>query len=105
MTLLKELRKQAKEKGLRGYSTLCKEDLQLALKGKPVPKKLKKNQVSFGTQTDFPHCRKCGLEQIGTHLCFIAAAEERKIAYIEDMEIDVETGEVLRYEVDYDRYR
>ena len=31
--------------------------------------------------------------------------EDQKIAYINDMEIDVENGEVLGYEVDYDRYQ
>ena len=43
MTYLKELQKQAKERGIKGYSTMCKSDLELALQGKRVPKKLKKN--------------------------------------------------------------
>ena len=93
MTQLKELRKQAKEKGFRGYSSLCKTDLELLLQGKRVPKRLRRNQVSVGCQTDFPICNECGLQRYVTHLCF--KAEARKIAYDGDMEVDVETGEVL----------
>ena len=80
-----------------------KDDLILALQGKPVPKKLRKNQVSVGTQTDFPICNECGLRRFVTHLCFKADAQ-RKLAYVDGMEIDVETGEVLGCEVDYLRY-
>ena len=57
MTQLQELRKQAKEKGLKGYSTMNINDLQLLLDGKRVPKKLRKNQVSVETQTDFKVCQ------------------------------------------------
>jgi len=39
MTQLQELRKEAKEKGLKGYSTMGVSDLQLLLAGKRVPKK------------------------------------------------------------------
>ena len=40
--LMQDLRKQAKERGFKGYSTLSKLDLQLLLAGKPVPKIMKK---------------------------------------------------------------
>ena len=53
MTQLKELRQQVKAQGIKGYSVMNRDDLILALQGKPVPKKLRKNQVSIGTQTDF----------------------------------------------------
>ena len=48
LTQLQDLRRQAKERGLKGYSTPSKFDLQLLLEGKPVPKKMKRNQVSVG---------------------------------------------------------
>ena len=105
MTQLKELRKESKERGLKGYSTLCKTDLELLLAGKPIPKRLRKNQVSIGTQTDFPICHTCGLQAYATHLCFKADAELRKIVHDGDMKIDAETGEVLGYDVDHTRYR
>ena len=103
MTLLIELRKQAKERGMKGYSTMNKDDLILALQGKRVPKKLRKNQVSVGTQTDFPICNECGLRRLVTHLCFKGDAY-RKIAHVDDVKIDVGTGEVIGHEVDYSRY-
>ena len=106
MTQLKELRKQAKDQGLRGYSTMRKEDLELLLEGKPVPKRLRKNQVSVGVQTEFLLCKDCELKRVFTRLHFQAdAIERRKIAEIDDMRIDMETGKVLGYEVDYVRYR
>ena len=43
---LKELRKEAKERGLKGYSTLSKDQLIQLLSGEIVKKKLKKNQKS-----------------------------------------------------------
>ena len=92
--LMQELRKQAKEKGLKGYSTLSKLDLQLLLAGKPVTKKMKKSQVRVGTQTDFRPCDDCGLEALMTHLCFKADAE-REIVYDGDMEIDAASGEIV----------
>ena len=78
-----------------------KDDLILALQGKRVAKRLRKNQVSVGTQTDFPICNECGLKALTTHLCFKADREKRKIAHVDGIEIDVETGEVLGYEVFY----
>ena len=75
MTQLQYLRRQAKERGLKGYSTLSKFD----------------HQVSFGTQSDFRPCATCGLEAL---MCLKAAAE-RRIAYKGDLEIDVATGEVV----------
>ena len=93
MTQLKELKRQAKERGIKGYSVLKKDELILALQGKPVPKRLRKNQVSVGTQTDFPICNEC----------FKADAERRQNKVINDgdMIVDAETGEVLEYDVDY----
>ena len=104
MTQLKELQKQAKERGIKGYSTMNKGDLELALEGKRVPKRLKRNQVSVGTQTDFPICKECALQRYVTHLKFVNDAKQRKIAYDSDLKFDAETGEVLTYEVDYSRY-
>ena len=113
MTQLKELRQQAKTQGIKGYSVMNKDDLILALQGKPVPKKLRKNQVSVGTQTDFEVCDKCGLKGFVTHLKFKADrlrrlgyehAEMRKIVCEDDLEIDEKTGEVCGYEVDYVRF-
>ena len=109
MTKLQDLRKEAKERGLKGYSTMGVADLQLLLAGKQVPKKLRKNQVCVGTQTDFPPCHDCGIKAIATQLSFKADTEERKIIYDGDLRIDAKTGEVLEYEVDdyvdYTRYR
>ena len=104
MTHLKELRQQAREKGLKGYSKMVKADLQLLLAGKRVPKKLWKNQVSVGTQTDFPVCNDCRLKVIVTHLSFKAEAQQRKIVNVDDLEIGIDTGEIVGYEVDYSRY-
>jgi len=95
MTQLQELRKEAKEKGLKGYSTMRASDLQLLLAGKRVPKKLQKNQVSVETQTGFPLCNECGLKALTTHLRFRAAAKARKTVYDGDLEFDEETGELL----------
>ena len=113
MTQLKELRQQAKTQGIKGYSVMNKDDLILALQGKPVPKKLRKNQVSVGTQTDFEVCDKCKKQRFVTHLKFKADrlrrlgyehAEMRKIVCEDDLEIDEKTGEVCGYEVDYVRF-
>ena len=106
MTQLKQLRKQAKERGLKGYTQLKKSDLELLLAGKRVPKRLRKNQVSIGTQTDFPPCNGCGLKALVTHLRFKADAEERRrIIHDGELEIDADTGEIVGYEVDYTKNR
>ena len=116
MTQLQELRKQAKELGIKGYSGMNKEDLSLALQGKRVPKRL---QTSIGTQSDFPVCNECGLKALVTHLSFKADAKDRppvgrakgvaaqhdpvghkvqqRCIVDGDIEVDVETGEVLGY--------
>ena len=104
MTQLQDLRKQAKEKGLKGYLTMGVDDLKLLLAGKPVPKKLRKNQVSIGTQTDFEMCDECSLKRLVIQLSLKANVEKRKIAYQDGLEIDVKTGEVCGYEIDYSRY-
>ena len=102
MTQLQELKKQAKEKGFRGCSTMNISELQLLLAGKKVPKRLRKNQVSVGTQTDFRPCNECGLLALTTHLGFKADAERRVIFDVNE-EIDAETGEVLGYALQYER--
>ena len=81
MTQLQELKKQAKEKGFRECSTMNISELQLLLAGKKVPKRLRKNQVSVGTQTDFKPCNECGLLVLTTHIGFKAAAAERRVIY------------------------
>ena len=102
MTQLQELRKKAKEKGLKGYSSMCKSDLFLLLEGKRIPKRLKKNQKCKETQTDFPICYDCGLKAVMSHLVFKDSAR-RKIAYDGYLEIDADTEEVIGCEVDYSR--
>ena len=107
MTQLKDLRQQAKAQGIKRYSVMSKDDLILALQGKPVPKKLRKNQASIETQTDFEMCDKCSLKRFVTHLKFKADykhAKMGKIVYEDALEIDEKTGEVCGYEVDYSRY-
>ena len=48
---MKELRKEAKQRSLRGYSTLSKDQLIQLLNGEIVKNKLKKNQRCQETQT------------------------------------------------------
>ena len=107
MTQLQELRKQARERGLKGYSTLSKDNLERLLQGMPLVKKLKSNQVSVGTQTDFPPCKDCALTQlIRDHLMYKDdARQRRKTTVLDDMEIDVETGEVVGCAVEGMRWR
>ena len=50
---VKELRKEAKERGLKGYSTLSKDQLIQLLSGEMIEKKFKKNQRCQESQTAF----------------------------------------------------
>lgn len=87
--------KKAREKRLKGYSRMNVYDLQLLLAGKQVPKKMQKNQVSVGTQTDFRVCNDCSLRQyIDDHLMY------RKVIHDDDLKINAEPCEVLGFEVD-----
>jgi len=101
MTRLQELKKKAKELGLKGYSTMSVGDLHLLVTGERVPKKLRKNQVCRETQTDFRICNDCGQEALFMHLSFKAVARERKVIHDGELEFDVETGELVGCEVDY----
>lgn len=99
MTQLQELKKQAKERGLKRYSKMNVFELQLLLSGKRIPKKLRKNQVSVGMQTDFKPCNDCGLRwYIDDHLMY-KVDKKRKIIYDGDLEFDGETGELCGYDV------
>jgi len=89
---------EAKERRLKGYSTMGIGDLQLLLAEKRAPKKLRKNQVSVGTH--FPPCNACRLEALATHLSF--KAKQRKIIYDGDLEFDAEIGELLG--CDYEKF-
>ena len=104
MTQLKELRQQGKAQGIKGYSVMNKDNLILALQGKPVSKKLRKNQVSVGTQTYFEMCESCSLKKFVMYLKFKADVEMRKTLYDDDMEIDIDNGKICGYEIDYSRY-
>ena len=53
MSTVKELRKEAKERGLKGYSTLSKDQLIQLLSGEMIEKKFKKNQRCQESQTAF----------------------------------------------------
>ena len=102
MTQLKELKKKAKEKGLKGYSIARKHELELALREGVL---LHKNQKSIGTQTDFLSCDNCKLSHLIDSMKKPKQRENRdKIIYDGDQEIDADSGEVLRYRVDYSRY-
>ena len=113
MIQLKELRWQAKEKGLKGYSTLRKEDLELLLSGKKPLKRLRKKQVSDGTQTDYLECAEfgkidwlicseCGMNRVVAELKREAEIAERRRRIVEDngVFIDSKTGEVLDCDTD-----
>ena len=99
METLKTLRSKAKEQGLYGYSTMNKEQLQQLLRGEKVVK-YRKNQSHAETQTeDFPKCHDCQ-EILGCHTCGLnhmidQLSMQRNIVHDGDMEIDVDTGEVL----------
>ena len=61
---LKELRIEAKERGLKGYSTLSKDQLIQLLNGEMIEKKLRKNQKSKETQTEFKWCEECAMSML-----------------------------------------
>ena len=97
---LKELRKEAKERGLKGYSTLSKDQLIQLLNGEVIKKKLKKNQRCQETQTEFKQCEECALSTMFYQLALEAERDkikpERRI--VEEgngVVIDIDTGEVL----------
>ena len=99
---IKELRSEVKERGLKGYSTLSKDQLIQLLNGAVVKKKLKKNQKSKETQTEFKQCEECALSTMFYQLELEAErnkikAERRRRIVEEDngVVIDIDTGEVL----------
>ena len=90
---VKELRKEAKELGLKGYSTLSKDQLIQLLSGEMIEKKFKKNQKCQESQTAFKQCEECSLDQ---ELYRLTLKAERRRRIVEDgVRIDVDTGEVL----------
>ena len=99
---MKELRKEAKERGLKGYSTLSKDQLIQLLNGEVIKKKLKKNQRCQETQTEFKQCEECALSTMFYQLTL--EAERNKTLTNQKDEllrkdngviIDIDTGEVL----------
>ena len=110
---MNELRKKAKERGLKGWSGMNKPQLQ-----RFVEAGLRPNQVSVGTQPK-GSCNDCGLQSYIQHLTFRAAAvgihkqiiSEQEVIKAEEKAIrkkiivhddgkliDSVTGEVLDYE-------
>ena len=97
---LKELRKEAKERGLKGYSTLSKDQLIQLLNGEMIEKKIKKNQKSKETQTEFKQCEECALSTILYQLTLEAErnkikAERRIVEEDNGVIIDIDSGAVL----------
>ena len=98
---VKELRKEAKERGLKGYSTLSKDQLIQLLSGEMIEKKFKKNQRCEESQTEFKQCEECSLDQELYRLTLkaernkIKAERRRRIVEEDGVRIDVDTGEVL----------
>ena len=97
---LKELRKEAKERGLKGYSTLSKDQLIQLLNGEMIEKKLRKNQKSKETQTEFKQCEECAMSTLLYQLSLKAErnkikAERRIVEEDNGVIIDIDTGEVL----------
>ena len=92
MSTVKELRKEAKERGLKGYSTLSKDQLIQLLNGEMIEKKFKKNQRCQESQTAFKQCEECSLDQ---ELYRLTLKTGRRIVEEDGVRIDVETGEVL----------
>ena len=91
---VKELRKEAKERGLKGYSTLSKDQLIQLLSGEMIEKKFKKNQRCEESQTEFKQCEECSLDQELYRLT-VKAERRRRIVEEDGVRIDVDTGEVL----------
>ena len=97
---LKELRKEAKERGLKGYSTLSKDQLIQLLSGEIVKKKLKKNERCQETQTEFKQCEECALSAMFYQLTLEVKrnkikGERRIVEEDNGVIIDINTGEVL----------
>ena len=90
---MKELIKEAKQRSLRGYSTLSKDQLRQLLNGEIVTKKLKKNQRCQDTQTEFTLCQECSLNQELYRLTL--KADRRRVVEDNGVIIDIDTGEVL----------
>ena len=103
---MKELRKEAKERGLSGYSTLSKDQLIQLLNGELPTKKLKKNQRCQETQTEFKECEECAMSTLLYQLSLkaerkkIKAERRRRIVEEDGVIIDVDTGEVLGMNVE-----
>ena len=55
---LKELRQEAKNRGLKGYSSMNLEQVQQFLRGEEELK-YRKNQKSIGIQTEWIECQDC----------------------------------------------
>ena len=126
MTQIKEVKKQAKERGFKGYSTLCKKDLIRLLDGKPI---LRRKQIIIEKQRNFSICDDCYIKRYVNSLKFVChddkkriakninvqienqfflkmyqdAKEKRNITYDGDLEFDIETGELLGHKIDYSR--
>ena len=95
---MKELRIEAKERGLGGYSILSKDQLIQLLNGEIVKKKLKKNQRCQETQTEFKQCEVCSLDQELYRLTL--KAERRRVVDEDGVRIDSDTGEILGMNVE-----
>ena len=90
---MKELIKEAKQRSLRGYSTLSKDQLSQLLNGEIVKKKIKKNQRCQETQTEFKQCDECSLNQELYRLTL--KVERRRVVEDNGVIIDIDSGEVL----------
>ena len=102
---LKELRKEAKERGLKGYSTLSKDQLIQLLRGEMVKKKIMKNQRCQETQTEFKQFEECALSTMFYQLTLETErnkikAERRIVEEDNGVIIDIDTGEVLGVSVE-----
>ena len=96
---MKELRKEAKERCLRRYSTLSKDQLIQLLSGEMVKTFLKKNQKCEETQTEFKQCEECSLNNV-LHQLTLKAERRRRIVEEDGVRIDIDTAEVLGMNVE-----